>query len=48
MTSIGKWFDELVRSESLEVFLDTILNRKQGVFWLYQNKVVLEFLRQDV
>ena len=45
MTSFGKWFDELVRSETLEVFLDTILNRKQGVFWVYQNKVVLEFLR---
>ena len=41
------WIGRLVRSEHFELFLDIVLNRKQGLFWRYQHRVVLELLRND-
>lgn len=41
------WVDDFACSESFEILLDVVLNRKQGFLWRYSNQVVLELLTQD-
>ena len=41
------WIGRVVRSDNFELFLDIVLNRKQGLFWRYQHRVVLELLRNE-